>query len=169
MGHAAGYFPRDGGARVNRRGETISGVARVIRRGETISGVVVHVLDGDTIRIRTDSGDVVVQLNGVDAPDRGWKYGVESKAFVKEICMGVAVRVGVLGYDRYGRTVGNVRLPDGRDLANEIIRAGCGWWYVEYARGDVEKRSLMLEARAAGVGLWGFPPCVPPWKACRSH
>ncbi len=34
--------------------------------------------------------------------------------------------------DRYGRTVGEVLLPDGRSLNHELVRAGLAWMYRRY-------------------------------------
>ncbi len=46
----------------------------------------------------------------------------------------VTVQAGDL--DRYGRTVGEVLLPDGRSLNRELVKAGFAWWYRRYAPDD---------------------------------
>jgi endonuclease YncB( thermonuclease family) len=76
--------------------------------------------------------------------------------------------------DRYGRTVAEIILPDGRNLNQEIVRAGFAWWYVKYACHDAELERLEAEARAAGRGLWADKEPTPPWefrtsKAAASH
>lgn len=43
------------------------------------------------------------------------------------------VTVQVVTTDRYGRTVGEVVLPDGRSLNQEVVRAGYAWWYRQYS------------------------------------
>lgn len=37
--------------------------------------------------------------------------------------------------DRYGRLVGQCFLPDGRDIAAEVIRSGAALEYCRYSRG----------------------------------
>ena len=66
--------------------------------------------------------------------------------------------------DRYGRTVGEVVLPDGKVLNQELVRAGLAWWYRDYAAGDSRLALLEQEARAAGRGVWSDPRAVPPWE-----
>ena len=58
--------------------------------------------------------------------------------------------------DRYGRTVGEVVLPDGKVLNQELVRAGLAWWYRDYAAGDL-RLALLSGRRAAGRGVWSDP------------
>src|SRR5262249_47321577 len=48
---------------------------------------------------------------------------------------------------RYGRLVGDVLLPDGRNLGQELVRAGLAWWYRQYAP-PKETALVQLEAEA---------------------
>jgi micrococcal nuclease len=41
-----------------------------------------------------------------------------------KLAFGQLVQVIVRDHDRYGRTVADVRLPDGRSLNQEIVRGG---------------------------------------------
>ncbi len=66
--------------------------------------------------------------------------------------------------DRYGRTIGEVSLPDGRVLNRELVKAGFAWWYRRYAPEDVRLEQLENEAREAGRGLWADAEPVPPWE-----
>ena len=52
-----------------------------------------------------------VRLWGIDCPESHQAFGREVKAVVRDT-------------DRYGRTVGEVILPDGRSLNHELVRAG---------------------------------------------
>ncbi len=69
-----------------------------------------------------------------------------------------------LGQDRYGRTIGEVMLPDGRVLNHELVKAGFAWWYRKYAPDDDALEQLEQEARDAKLGLWVDPHPVPPWE-----
>jgi endonuclease YncB( thermonuclease family) len=71
--------------------------------------------------------------------------------------------VRVRGRDRYGRTIGDVFLPDGRHLNQELVRAGYAWWYRRYSA-DQRLAALEGEARAARRGLWTDPNPQPPWE-----
>ena len=66
--------------------------------------------------------------------------------------------------DRYGRTVADVILPDGRNLNREIVKAGFAWCYRKYAPRDAELEALESEARHAKRGLWVDPHPIPPWE-----
>ena len=65
--------------------------------------------------------------------------------------------------DRYKRTAAETILPDGRNLNQELVRAGLAWWYQQYARRESAMRDLK-EARDAKRGLWSDPKPVEPWE-----
>ena len=46
-----------------------------------------------------------------------------------ELAFGQVVKVEGHGLDRYGRTIAEVVLPDGRSLNQELVRQGVAWWY----------------------------------------
>ena len=73
------------------------------------------------------------------------------------------VTVREVDKDRYGRTVAEVSLPDGRSLNREMVRAGMCWWYRAYAPADRDLAALEAEAKAAKRGLWSQSGAVPPW------
>ena len=66
--------------------------------------------------------------------------------------------------DRYGCLVGEVLLPDGRSLNQELVKAGMAWWYRQYAPNDATLAQLEAEARTAKRGLWADTHPVPPWE-----
>ncbi len=68
------------------------------------------------------------------------------------------------GPDKYGRTIGDVLLPDGRVLNHELVKAGFAWWYRRYAPDDETLAQLEREARGAQRGLWADSHAVPPWE-----
>jgi hypothetical protein len=65
--------------------------------------------------------------------------------------------------DRYGRTVGEVFLPDGANLNKQIVGAGYAWQYKRYSK-DPEYGDLEAEARTAKLGLWQDKNPIPPWQ-----
>ncbi len=69
--------------------------------------------------------------------------------------------VTTFGEDRYARTIGEVILDDGRNLNQELVKAGYAWWYRKYAPGDTILKKLETEAREAKEGLWNDPHPTP--------
>lgn len=130
----------------------------------TITGKVVKVLDGDTIDILTrEKKTERIRLNGIDAPEKGQAYGNKAKQFVLDMAAMKIVTVTVVDTDRYGRSVGDVILPDGRNLNREIVKAGYAWWYRKYSS-DKSLGELEANAKADHKGLWNDKLPMPPWE-----
>jgi endonuclease YncB( thermonuclease family) len=125
---------------------------------------VVGVSVEDTINVMHDGRAEKIRLYGIDAPEKGQAFGNRAKQFVAAPAFGKEVEVEVKDRDRYGRTVADVILPDGRNLNHEIVKAGFAWWYRKYAPKDTELERLESKARQAKRGLWVDPHPVPPWE-----
>ncbi|HUT23729.1 MAG TPA: thermonuclease family protein, partial [Sumerlaeia bacterium] len=91
-------------------------------------------------------------------------YGTKAKQFTVNAAFGKTVTVKVRDKDRWGRTVGELTLPDGRNLNRELVREGLAWWYSAYAPGDKTLRTLDSAARAERRGLWADAEPIPPWE-----
>jgi endonuclease YncB( thermonuclease family) len=124
---------------------------------------VVGVTDGDTITILRNGRREALRLHGIDAPEKGQAFGDRAKQLTSDFAFGKTVVVRVRGRDRYGRTIADVFLPDGRNLNQEVVRAGYAWWYRRYS---VDQRLAVLEAeaRSARRGLWADRNPQPPWE-----
>ena len=127
-------------------------------------GEVVGLRDGDTLSIMQHGKAVTVRLHGIDTPKKGQAFGTRARQCTGALVFRQIVTVVVLDTDRYGRLVGEVLLPDGRSLNQELVRAGCAWWYQQYARGDTTLARLEAEARAAKRGLWSDLHALAPWE-----
>ena len=68
--------------------------------------------------------------------------------------------------DRYGRTVGIVKLEDGQIVNEEVMRAGFAWVYDRYCKKPICLwwKRLEDEACAEKRGLWNDKSPVPPWE-----
>ena len=108
-----------------------------------------------------------MRLAGIDAPEKGQAYGQRAKLFAASLAFGQTVTVRTTGHDRYARLLGEVILPDGRSLNQELVRAGFAWWFRKYSR-DLTLAHLEEEAREGRRGLWADPSPEPPWTY-RSH
>jgi micrococcal nuclease len=75
------------------------------------------------------------------------------------------------GKDMYGRTIADVRLPDGTNVNHELVKDGWCWWYRKYATGNTVLEGLERDAREARKGLWVDPQSVPlwEWRKRKSH
>src|SRR5207245_4123938 len=92
------------------------------------SGRVVGISDGDTIKVLHNGRAEKIRLHGIDCPEKGQPFGTKAKQFTSEMAFGKTVTLHVTDMDRYGRTVADVILPDGRVLNRELVAAGLAWW-----------------------------------------
>jgi endonuclease YncB( thermonuclease family) len=130
---------------------------------EEFRGRVVGVTDGDTITVLRDGRGTTVRLAGIDAPERRQAYSQRARQFTAALAYGRTVTVRVAGRDRYARILGDVILPDGRSLNQELVRAGFAWWFRKYSR-DPRLARLEEEAREGRRGLWADRVPEAPWE-----
>lgn len=129
-----------------------------------IGGQVIAVVDGDTIDILHHNRANRIRLHGIDCPEKGQPHGKRAKQAVSALVFAKEVIVQTHGLDKYGRTIGDVLLSDGRILNHELVKDGWCWWYRKYAPNDTELEKLESEARQARKGLWNDPAPIPPWN-----
>jgi endonuclease YncB( thermonuclease family) len=128
------------------------------------TGRVVGVLDGDTIEVLNGHHTEHIRLSGIDCPEKAQAYGKRAKQAASVLAFGKEVTIQMHGYDKYKRTLGDVILPDGMNLNQELVKQGWCWWYRKYAPGDTVLERLETEARAERKGLWVDPAPIPPWE-----
>jgi micrococcal nuclease len=125
---------------------------------------VVGISDGDTLTVLTaNKTQVKIRLHGIDCPESGQDFGSRAKEATSELTFGKKVTIHPRDTDRYGRTVADVILPDGRSLNHELVSAGYAWWFRKYATNDRDLARLEADARTARRGLWAALNPVPPW------
>ena len=129
--------------------------------GGHIEGRVMDVLDADTVKIIPNHQAMTVRFDRVDAPEKNQPFGQEAKQFTYGLVGEGEVSVRVVEIDRYGRSVGEITLPDGRSLNRELVRLGYARHYVRFSS-DPELEVLETKARENKLGLWQFPS-VAPW------
>jgi endonuclease YncB( thermonuclease family) len=127
------------------------------------TGPVIGIVDGDTVDVLHNGQAERIRLNGIDCPERGQAYGKKAKQFTADLIFGKEVRVSPIRKDRHGRTVADVVLSDGIDVAHELVKSGYAWWFKKYAPHDETLAALEGEARAEKRGLWADSHPVPPW------
>lgn len=77
-----------------------------------------HVVDGDTIHI----GSKKIRFAGMNAPELDEPYGKQAKWALVELCKGQVITAYPTGETSYERIVAKCFLPDGRDLAAEMVK-----------------------------------------------
>jgi len=127
-----------------------------------------HVLDGDSF-ILADGRQV--RLIGVNAPEFG-KDGAPDQPHAKTArtrLAGLVEKKSVVlvleqeHRDHYGRLLARVRLPNGSDAGERLLREGLAWAIA--IPPNLEKLAANLaaehEARAARRGVWNEPAYAP--------
>lgn len=104
------------------------------------------VIDGDTIVI----DKVHVRLAGIDAPELDHPWGRQSKWALVQLCKGQTVTARIRPELSYDRVVAECFLPDGRDLAAELVRAGMALDWPKFSGGKYRH----LETADARRKLW---------------
>ena len=127
------------------------------------TGRVVGVIDGDTLEVLNGHHAERIRLSGIDCPEKGQAYGQKAKHAASDLAFGKEVTVQTHGLDKYKRTLGDVLLPDGMNLNQELVKQGWCWWYRKYAPGDTVLEGLEKDAREAKIGLWVDPAPITPW------
>ncbi len=127
-------------------------------------GRVVRVKDGDTYVLKVGRDTLTIRLAAVDAPELNQAFGLDAFYCVRDTLLGRMVSFKKLGTDRYGRTLADVFLPDGKLLSELLIGNGWAWHYTEYDH-NPKLDDLQKQAIEKGLGLWacGVKRVCPPW------
>jgi micrococcal nuclease len=123
---------------------------------------VIGVTDGDTIVVLSDIGVERIRLLGIDCPEKKQPFSEKASQLTAARSFGKVVKIQYTKLDRYGRVLGEVILPDGSSLSQELVRLGLAWHYVQYSSSPVLDR-LENEARKNRKGLWQDRAPIPPW------
>lgn len=77
-------------------------------------------IDGDTLKLNGTS----YRIWGIDAPERSDPAGPAATAALRALIRGQRLTCDVLDVDRYHRPVVRCTLPDGADLACQLVAMG---------------------------------------------
>ena len=89
-----------------------------------VSGRVSRVLDGDTLEVLHNQHPERIRLSGIDCPEKGQAFGKRAKQSASNLAFGKEITVHAYGHDKYRRTLGDVILPDGMNLNQELVKQG---------------------------------------------
>ncbi len=91
-----------------------------------------HVIDGDTIVI---SG-TKIRIAGIDAPELDHPWGKKSKFAMISLCKGKIVTAVIKEEISYDRIVAQCYLPDGTDVAAELVKQGLALDWPKFSGGE---------------------------------
>lgn len=124
---------------------------------ELLHGVCRHVQDGDSLCLvqEGETEDTIIQLHGVDAPERYKPYAEEARACLKQLVEKKKITVVVQTVDRYGRYVGKVYVG-AKYVNQELIARGLARCHGKYAdqKKDADLWAAQQQAESAKVGQW---------------
>ncbi|SHM47880.1 Endonuclease YncB, thermonuclease family [Roseovarius litoreus] len=105
-----------------------------------------YVIDGDTIVL----GKLRIRIAGIDAPELDHPWGQKSKWAMVQLCKGQVITAHVTEELSYDRIVATCYLPDGRDLAAELVKQGLAIDWPKYSGGKYRH----LEPEGIRRKLW---------------
>jgi micrococcal nuclease len=131
---------------------------------ETIVSGKCWVIDGDTIAI----DGLHIRLAGIDAPELDHPWGQQSKWALVKLCKGQTITARLKPDMSHDRVVAECSLPDGRDLAAELVKAGLAIDWPKFSGGkyrhleppDARKKLWRASLRQSGV-MWPTDDLVP--------
>ena len=137
---------------------------------KTVNGEVVQVQDGDTLTVKTERNRLhKVRLADIDAPEMGQPFGKSARRLATDLALEKTVRVNYTFKDKYDRLIGEVFLPDGKLLNEEMLKAGLAWHYrVKHPHSSFLEK-LEYKAWQKNLGLWLQKAPVPPWEFRREN
>jgi micrococcal nuclease len=141
-----------------------AGMGASTNNAANFSGPVIRFLEGDTLEVLHNHRPERIRLNGIDCPEQGQPYALLAKHLASDLVFRKEVTLQTHGLDEYGNTIGDLVLPDGMNLNQELVRKGLCWWSRSIGPGDMRLEGLEKEAREAKKGLWNDPQRVPPWE-----
>lgn len=126
----------------------------------------VAIADGDTLTARCGElgayEQITIRISAIDSPEKAQDFGSLSRQHLAVLCFQQAATITPKGADRYKRTIADVECQ-GKDAAQEQVRAGLARYYVKYGKGYEHPALVELDAREAGRGLWSIT-AVSPWE-----
>lgn len=122
----------------------------------------VWVIDGDTVKASLDGEQIKIRLANIDAPESKQAGGRASKWTLVNMIKRKKVSAVLSKKDRYGRWIGTLYVA-GADLNSKMVATGHAWVYARY-NDNPALPALQNRAKEHGLGLWGKPDPVAPWK-----
>lgn len=132
-------------------------------------GKVISIIDGDTYDILIEGNKTIrIRMDGIDAPEKGMPYYKVAKNYLANLCFQKTIKFIKTDDDKHGRVVAKTYLDDGRELGQEMIRAGYAWHFKKYSSDKIFS-NLESSAKNKKIGLWADKRPIAPWLIRRLH
>ncbi len=129
-----------------------------------IESEVIGVQDGDTITLRAvyngtkaykrQGKNLRIRLTHVDCPEKKQVFYQQAKQFTSDLCFRKKVKIIHNNeFDRYGRLLAEVVLPNGKILNQELVKAGLAIHFKKYSK-SILYANLEIEAKIQKRGIW---------------
>ena len=120
--------------------------------------------DGDTLRVSGPSYSGVIRIWGIDAPERGQAWFIQSLEALTQHLQNIELLLIPITWDRYNRLIAKLLMHQYEDVGLRMILDGHAWHENLHAPHANDYRSAHVAARTAKIGLWSLPsPHIPPW------
>jgi len=147
----------------------LSTAENLVKSTGTITGKVIGISDGDTITILNDKQEQIkIRLAGIDCPEKSQAFGNRAKTTLSSKVFSQNVKVETRDKDKYGRTLGVVKVGD-EDINEFMIAQGVAWHFKKYANTQPqEEANRYAKAQETASqnkrGLWIQDNPMPPWE-----
>ena len=134
---------------------------------------ITHIFDGDTVKVITNKNQkYIVRLLGINTPEIKGPYrdvecfGKEASLYTKQNLSGKKVKIETdptqSRYDKYGRLLAYVFLPNGQLFNKQIIKDGYAYEFTYKGRVYKYQKEFKFAqeyARKHKLGLWANKVC----------
>ena len=121
---------------------------------------VVSVYDGDTLIVSDEGRALIIQLFGIDCPEKRQPFGLKAKTYTSGLVAGEKIRI--IPVDKDGHLWCKVYVGD-KCLNEELLKAGLAW-HDSHNSSDNTWANLANKATVEGKGLWSQVAPLPPWE-----
>lgn len=120
-----------------------------------------RVVDGDTVEIEYRKKYIMLNLAGVDAPEKGQFYGLNARGLLSQWVKGKYVTV--IEVESRSEVVVARLYVNGRDVAGSLVSSGAAW-VVASSNKNIDLIALQVQAKIKRKGVWQKENPVPPWQ-----
>ena len=123
---------------------------------------VIGISDGDSFKVLSKNQKLKIRIHGIDSPERNMPFYLTSKKYLSQLIFNQYIFIKIKSRDQYHRYIANVFLPNGQNIANEMVKNGYAWHYVRYSN-DKQLAENQIFAKNNKMGLWYDKNPTPPW------
>jgi len=124
---------------------------------------ILEVVDGNTLKVSTIEHDTfLVKLKGVDAPELGQQFALESTKYLESLVNQKGVSIEYSGKDRWGNRLVYITNKKGKSINEMMIEEGYAW-VDRFFLNQSELMAIQNNAQDSKNGLWAQEEPMEPW------